>query len=85
MAVTLEGKILEYFKQKGYTTESMNILLAYQLIGSYEDFVASSTDRLSLEESQVAKNYILLDELVNLYGDTMKETIKSSISGRKQY
>ena len=90
VAVTLEGKILEYFKQKGYTTESMNILLAYQLIGSYEDFVASSTDRLSLEESQVAKNYILLDELVNLYGDTMKETIKkvqsrvvNSIDGEK--
>jgi hypothetical protein len=30
-AKTIEGKILEYFKQNGYTVDTMNVLLAYQL------------------------------------------------------
>lgn len=75
-ANTTEGMILEYFKQNGYTADTMNVLLAYQLIGQYEDFVSGSADRVSQEENQVSKNYILLDELVNRYGDNMKETIK---------
>src|SRR3990167_1696036 len=74
---TLEGKILDYFKAKGYTVDTMNVLLAYQLLGSYDSFVASSIDRVNLEENEVSKNYILLDELVNQYGDNMKETIKA--------
>jgi len=76
-AKTLEGKILDYFKAKGYTVDTMNVLLAYQLLGSYDSFVASSIDRVNLEENEVSKNYILLDELVNQYGDNMKETIKA--------
>lgn len=76
-AQTLEGKILDYFRVKGYTVDTMNVLLAYQLLGSYDNFVSASSDRVSLEESQASKNYILLDELVNQYGDNMKETIKA--------
>ena len=88
--VTLEGKMLEYFKQKGYSIETMDVLLAYQLIGSYDNFVAATSDRVSLEDNEEVKNYILLDELVNQYGDNMKETIKqvqsrvvNSIDGQK--
>lgn len=73
---SIEGKILEYFKQKGYTVDTMNVLLAYQLLGKYDDFVSNSSDRVSQEEDKISKNYILLDELVNQYGDNMKETIK---------
>ncbi len=76
-ATTIEGKILEYFKERGYSIDTMNVLLAYQLLGQYDNFVAESTDRVSQEESQISKNYVLLDELVNRYGDTMKETIKA--------
>lgn len=76
-AETLEGKILEYFNQKGYTLDTMNILLAYQLQGQYDQFVAGSTDRVAGAEDQISKNYILLDELANRYGDSMKETIKA--------
>lgn len=76
-AESIEGKILEYFKQKGYSVETMNVLLAYQLLGRYDDFVSGSEDRVSLEEGTISKNYILLDELVNQYGDNMKETMKS--------
>lgn len=75
-AKTLEGKILEYFSQNGYTRDTMNVLLAYQLSGNYDDFIAGSVDRLSVEEDKVSKDFILLDELVNQYGDNMKETIK---------
>lgn len=75
-AKTTEGKILEYFKQNGYTVDTMNVLLAYQLEGRYDDFVAASTDRVASEQDSVSKNYVLLDELVNQYGDTMKDTIK---------
>lgn len=75
-AKTLEGKILDYFKQKGYTVDTMNVLLAYQLQGRYDEFFSGSADRVSAEEDQVSKNFVLLDELVNQYGDNMKETIK---------
>ncbi len=74
-AKTLEGRILYYFKIKGYTVDTMNVLLAYQLLGAYENFVQGSADRVNLEENETSKNYILLDELVNQYGDNMKETI----------
>ena len=76
-AETIEGKILEYFHQNGYTLDTMNVLLAYQLQGQYDEFVAESTDRASAAEDQNTKNYILLDELANKYGDTMKEVIKA--------
>ncbi len=76
-AQTIEGKILEYFKQNNYSVDTMNILLAYQLLGSYGDFANASTDRLSAETDKVSKDYILLDEIANQYGDNMKETIKT--------
>ncbi|MDP3836826.1 MAG: hypothetical protein Q8Q67_01880 [bacterium] len=76
-ARTLEGKILDYFKTNGYSVDTMNVLLAYQLLGSFDDFYNASADRVSSEEDQVSKNYIMLDELANQYGDNMKETIRS--------
>lgn len=75
-ATTVEGKLLEYFKQNSYPKDTVDVLLAYQLRGQYDDFVAGSVDRVSQEENVDSKNYILLDELVNRYGDNMKETIK---------
>lgn len=76
-AQTIEGKILEYFKQNNYSVDTMNVLLAYQLMGSYDDFANASTDRLSAETDKVSRDYILLDEVANQYGDNMKETIKA--------
>jgi hypothetical protein len=76
-AQTIEGKILEYFKQNNYSVDAMNVLLAYQLLGSYDDFANASADRLLVETDKVSKDYILLDEIANQYGDNMKETIKT--------
>lgn len=75
-AQTLEGKILEYFRQHGYNADTIDVLLAYQLKETYVDFAANSVDRLEAETNQVSKDYILLDELANQYGDNLKETIR---------
>lgn len=76
-STTLEGRILEYFKAEGYTLDTMNVLLAYQLRDQYDEFVSSSADRTSRAGDKTEKDFILLDELANRYGDSMKETIKS--------
>lgn len=75
-AKTLEGKILDYFKQNNYSVDTMDVLLAYQLLGSYDDFANASSDRLSSEADKTSRDFVLLDEIANQYGDNMKETIK---------
>ena len=55
----------------------LDVLLAYQLRGGYDEFYSNSADRVSQTEDEDSKNYTLLDELVNRYGDNMKETIKA--------
>ncbi|MEN9552283.1 MAG: hypothetical protein RI935_660 [Candidatus Parcubacteria bacterium] len=75
-AVTLEGKMLEFFIQNGYTLETMDVLFAYQLAGNYDAFVNESADRVNQNTDQAYQEYIKLDALANQYGDPMKETIR---------
>lgn len=74
---TLEGKILEYLDANGYNSETLNVVLAYQLKDSYDQFVNASADRLKDSENDDSRNYIMLDELTEKYGDNLKETIKT--------
>ncbi len=78
---TLEGKILDYLDKNGYDSDTMNVVMAYQLIGSYDQFVAASADRVKESEDQDTKNYVMLDELLERYGDNLKETIKKIQNG----
>lgn len=78
---TLEGKLLDYLDKNGYDANTMNVVMAYQLIGSYDQFVAASTDRVKESEDQDTKNYVMLDELLERYGDNLKETIKRIQNG----
>ncbi len=78
---TLEGKILDYLDKNGYDSNTMNVVMAYQLIDSYDQFVAASTDRVKESEDQDTKNYVMLDELLERYGDNLKETIKKIQNG----
>ncbi|MDD2680977.1 MAG: hypothetical protein PHE20_02610 [Patescibacteria group bacterium] len=75
-AKSLEGRLLEYLDDKGYDSENMKVVLAYQLIGSYDQFISASADRLKESDDEDSKNYIMLDELLDRYGDNLKETIK---------
>lgn len=73
---TLEAKLIEYLNEKGYNPDSLNLVLAYQLIGEYQQFADNSRDRLKESDDQDSKNYILLDEILEQYGDRLKETVK---------
>ena len=73
---TLEGKIIEYVREHRDNQESVDLLLAYQLSGQYEQFVRESADRTDMYEQMEGKEYIMLAELSERYGDLMKETLK---------
>jgi hypothetical protein len=78
---TLEGQIIEYLRNWGYTKDTMNVVLAYQLSGDYEQFVGGSRDRVESSEDEITKQYVMLDELLDRYGDRMKETLKGLKEG----
>ncbi len=78
---TLEGQIIEYLRNWGYTKDTMNVVLAYQLSGDYEQFVGGSRDRVENSEDEITKQYVMLDELLDRYGDRMKETLKGLKEG----
>lgn len=73
---TLEAKLIDYLNKVGYNRDSVKVILAYQLMNSYHQFADHSQDRLSTVEDSDSKNYILLDELLEQYGDRLKETVK---------
>ena len=73
---TLEGKIIEYVREHRDNQESVDLLLAYQLSGQYENFVRESADRTDMYEGIEGKEYIMLSGLSERYGDLMKETLK---------
>lgn len=74
-AKTLEGKILQYME--GRTDEEIaDILFAYQIREEYEVFIHGTRDQLGDQSSQSEKEYIMLTELAERYGDRLKETIK---------
>lgn len=73
---TLEGKIIEYIRKNHTDSVSVDLLLAYQLHGHYDQFVRESTDRTDMYEKMEGKEYVMLSELSERYGDLMKETLK---------
>ncbi len=79
-AKTLEGKVLEYVRLYKATPQAIDLLLAYQLRGSYDQFVHESQDRTDMYEGMKGKEYIMLTELSERYGDIMKETLKAIAS-----
>lgn len=80
-AETLEGKVLEYVQQHRNDAQSLDLLLAYQLQGHYDQFVGGSRDRTEAHEQIEGKEYVMLSELSERYGDLMKETLKE-LSGK---
>ncbi len=73
---TIEGKIIEYVRENCNNSLAIDILLAYQLYGHYDNFIAESTDRTNMYEKMEGKEYVMLSELSERYGDLMKETLK---------
>ena len=73
---TLEGKIIEYIRKNRNDSKSVDLLLAYQLHGNYDQFVRESVDRTDMYEKMEGKEYVMLSELSERYGDLMKETLK---------
>lgn len=73
---TLEGKIIEYIRKNRNDSNSIDLLLAYQLHGNYDRFVRESVDRTDMYEKMEGKEYVMLSELSERYGDLMKETLK---------
>ena len=76
---TLEGKILEYCKVKNTVSrlekQDMNVILAYQLFDRFKAFATGSNDKLAKAKDEDTKTAVMLDALINEYGDTLKETI----------
>ncbi len=72
---TLEGKLLMYLEEKS-NEEIADILFSYQLSGEYEAFVQGTRDRITDDSSHIEKNYIMLSELAERFGDRLKETIR---------
>ncbi|MBT4937199.1 HEAT repeat domain-containing protein [Candidatus Peregrinibacteria bacterium] len=77
---TLEGQILEYLliipHNNDLSIDNLNPVLAYQLQNQFEEFERASNDKLFHTQSQVSKDCIQLQALLNEYGDPLKETIK---------
>ncbi len=73
---TLEGKIIEYVRENYENQSAIDILLAYQLYGQYNQFIRESADRTDMYEKIEGKEYVMLSELSERYGDLMKETLK---------
>lgn len=73
---TLEGKIIEYIRKNNTDPKSIDLLLAYQLHGHYDQFIRESADRTDMYEKMEGKEYVMLSELSERYGDLMKETLK---------
>ncbi len=72
---TLEGKILKYIQGKT-DDEISDVMFAYQLRDEYQAFLQGTRDQAGEESTQVEKEYIMLTELAERYGDRLKETIK---------
>lgn len=73
---TLEGKIIEYVRENYANQSAIDLLLAYQLHGQYDQFIRESNDRTDMYEKMEGKEYVMLSELSERYGDLMKETLK---------
>ncbi|MFA4817460.1 MAG: hypothetical protein WC608_01900 [Parcubacteria group bacterium] len=72
---TIEGKLLEYIKDKS-DDEITDIIFAYQLRDEYENFIGGTRDRAGESSSEIEKEYIMLTELAERFGDRLKDTIK---------
>ncbi len=80
---TVEAKLLEYIKNTK-SVEAVELLIAYQLKGEYENLIRGTRDRVVDDSNTLEKEYIMLSSLAEHFGDRMKETILSIENTIKQ-
>ncbi|MCP4522962.1 MAG: hypothetical protein GY828_01955, partial [Candidatus Gracilibacteria bacterium] len=90
-STTIESCILEYLLKKGSKGLEINIndfdlLIAYKLMGKYDEFMQSSNDKLGSDTDKETQHMVQIQALLKEYGDPLKETIKqlekSTIEGK---
>ncbi len=83
-STTIEGKLIECIQKNEDKQAILDLLLAYQLNGHYDQFIRESADRTDMYEQMEGKEYIMLAELSERYGDLKKKIIKSLINTFQQ-
>jgi hypothetical protein len=81
-AKTLESHILEYLlkkesKGKEVSINDFDLLIAYQLMWKYDEFMKSSNDKLACHADKETQHMIQIQALLKEYWDPLKETIKT--------
>ena len=76
-AQTTEGKLLAYLEQESYSKDAFDAIIAYQLGINYQNMIQRSQDQVNQFEDAETKDYIQLAELADIYGDDLKETVKT--------
>jgi len=78
---TLEAQIMEYLLKKESSWKKIDIydfdlIVAYQLMWKYEEFMNSSNDKLAMFEDAETRYMIQIQALLREYWDLLKETVK---------
>ncbi len=76
-----ESRILEFLLKKqerswGITKEDFDILIAYQLMGRFEQFIKNSNDKLATSTDPETMHMVQILALLQEYGDPLKESVR---------